>query len=378
MVRRVAVILRLGLTCTAAAACAAPPAEAPYRYAPPMVTDDGWASATLADAGIAEAPVTAMVNDIRAGRYENIHSVLLARDGRLVLEEYFAGYDRDRLHELHSVSKSVTTILVGIAVDQGLIRDPDAPVRDYFPDYPDRRWVAEGYDITVRHLLTMSAGVEWNEERYPLDDNRNPIVAMLESDDWVGFVLDRPRVGEPGRTVTYGGGFTVLLGEIVHRASGLPVDAFAETYLFAPLGITDYAWHRHRDGTINTQGGLALRPRDMAKIGQMMLDGGVYQGRRVVSQAWVDAATSTHLPRAPGGFGYGYQWYRVSAEICGTPVSGFAAIGRGGQYIIAAPALDLLAVFTSEPYDNRERLYLPLELVRDIILPALRRPALCP
>ena len=348
-----------------------------YAYTVPEQTDDGWETASLAAVGIEEEPITRMVEGILTGDFPNIHSLLLVKDGKLVLEEYFYGYDRARLHELHSVSKSVTALLIGIAVDQGLIADLDRPAYAYFPGYWGTPWVAEQYDITIRHLLTMSAGLAWDESSHPYDDPRNSIVAMLRSDDWLRYVLARPRAEAPGRRYNYNGGLTLLLGAILRHASGLPADKFAETHLFGPLGIAAYHWSRHPDGTIGTPGGLSLRPRDLAKIGAVMLNGGLWQGRRIVSQDWVAAATKVQIEIVPGGWGYGYQWYRIDTEHCGRPIEAFAAIGRGGQYIVAAPELDQMAVFTSQPYNNTERLMLPLRLLTDFVLPASLPPGRC-
>lgn len=348
-----------------------------YVYAVPEQRDDGWATASLHEVGIEEAPITQMVEGILAREFPNIHSILLVKDGKLVLEEYFYGYDRERLHELHSVSKSVTALLIGIAVDKGLIADLDRPVYTYFPDAWGTPWVAEPYDITVRHLLTMSAGLAWDESSHPYDDPRNSIVAMLRSESWLRYVLERPRAEAPGQRYVYNGGLTLLLGAILQRASRLPADKFAERHLLGPLGIAAYRWYRHPDGTIGTPGGLSLRPRDLAKIGAVMLNGGLWQGRRIVSQAWVEAATRVQIEIEPGDWGYGYQWYRIDTEHCGRPIEAFAAIGRGGQYIVVAPDLDQMAVFTSQPYENAERLYLPLTLLKEFVLPASLPPGFC-
>ncbi len=287
----------LALLCLLLAACAVehPRLDAAgepvtrYVYAVPEQLDDGWETTSLAAVGIDEAPIVRLIEGILARDVPNGHSVLLVKDGKLVLEEYFYGYDRARLHELHSVSKSVTAVLVGIAVDRGFIASLDWKVSTYFPDYWRTHWVAEDYDVTIRHLLTMSASVAWNETSRPIEDSRNDIIAMLRSEDWVRYVLQRQRVGPAGQRYNYNGGLTILLGEILHRTAGLPADAFAEEHLFGPLGITTYRWHRNRDGTINTQGGLSLRPRDLAKIGYTMLKGGLWQQRRILSETWVAA-----------------------------------------------------------------------------------------
>jgi len=348
-----------------------------YVYVVPDDVGDGWRTASLSDTGIDQEIIERLVVGILSREFENIHSVLLVKDGDLVLEEYFYGYQREQLHELHSVSKSVTSVLVGIAVDKGMIPDIERPVYAYFPDYKGTAWIDGEYDVNIKHLLTMSAAVSWDERSRSLDDSRNSIIAMLQSDDWIRYVLERKRAETPGQSYNYSGGLTVLLGEILHRASGLYADEFAEKHLFGPLDISRYHWGQHRDGTVNTQGGLSLTPRDLAKIGYMMLKGGLWNGRRIVSEKWVADSTRAHIATEPGGWGYGYQWFRIEADVCGRIIEAFAAIGRGGQYIVAAPAQDQLAVFTSQPYSNSQRLLLPLTLLKDFVLPAMMPSDAC-
>ena len=348
--------------------------ESKYTYQLPEKLNDGWQTSSLTMEGLDSSKITDMIYSIVNRRYKGIHSVLLVKNGKLVLEEYFYGYHRDRLHALHSVSKSITSILVGISRDRKMIPNVDKPVYEFFPDYMDTRWVKQKYDITLEQVLTMSAGIDWDERSKPLTNSRNDIVALiLNSDNWIRYVLNKEQVEPPGERFNYSGGLNILLGGIIEKSSGLYADKFAENYLFGPLGISDYYWHRHSDGTINTQGGLALRPRDMAKIGYMMLKGGNWNGKQVVSQEWIKESTAHHLS-GNYGYSYGYQWWSGKTVLNKEPVRSFFAWGRGGQFIFVFPTLDLIAVFTSSIHDN-VLIFQPFGIVTNYIIPATLPPA---
>jgi CubicO group peptidase (beta-lactamase class C family) len=348
--------------------------ERTYIYQEPEEIDDGWETSSLSMEGLDSSKIRDMIYSIVNKRYKGIHSVLLVKNGKLVLEEYFYGYNRDQLHELHSVSKSITSILVGIAIDRKMIPNVDKQVHEFFPDHTDTRWVDQKYDITLKHVLTMSTGIDWDERSKPLTDSRNDIVAMVfYSDNWIRYVLNKELIEPPGERFNYSGGLNILLGGIIKESSGLYADKFAEGYLFGPLGISDYYWHRHRDGTINTQGGLALRPRDMARIGYVMLRGGNWKGKQIVSQEWIKESTENHIS-GDYGYGYGYQWRSGKTVINEEPIRTFFAWGRGGQFIFVFPTLDLIAVFTSSIHDN-VLVFQPFGIVTKYILPATLPPA---
>jgi len=348
--------------------------EHKYIYQKPEEVDDGWETSSLTMEGLDSSKIRDMIYSIVNKRYKGIHSVLLVKNGKLVLEEYFYGYNRDRLHALHSVSKSITSILVGIAIDRKMIPNVNKQVYEFFPDYSDTHWVNQKYDITLEQVLTMTAGIDWDERSKPLTNSRNDIVALVfYSDNWIRYVLNKEQVEPPGERFNYSGGLNILLGGIIKESSGLYADKFAERYLYGPLGISDYYWHRHPDGTINTQGGLALRPRDMAKIGYVMLKGGNWKGKQIVSQEWIKQSTEYHVS-GDWGYGYGYQWWIGKTVINEEPIRTFFAWGRGGQFIFVFPTLDLIAVFTSSIHDNI-LVFQPFGIVTKYILPAALPPA---
>ena len=340
-----------------------------YHYKVPPIDRDGWQTQSLDAAGIRQQPLAALVSRIRDKTFPRVYSVLLVKDGKLVFEEYFAGHHRYQFYEMHSVSKSVTSILVGIAVDQGLI-GVDDPVHTYFEDYRGLEWIDRPYEITIRDLLTMAHGTDWDERSRPLSDPKNSIRTMTDSDDWLHFILNHKLIEPPGKRFNYAGGMTVLLGEIVSRASSQDLGGFAERYLFHPMGIYIEGWHRSRQGIVNCQGGLYLRPRDMAKIGQLMLDKGVWQGNRIVSEKWVESSLKKRVT-AEYGWGYGYLWRLGQAVIGDQLIDLFFAAGRGGQHIIVVPAHHLVAVFTAQPIDNSGGHNRNLIMMADYVLPAV-------
>jgi CubicO group peptidase (beta-lactamase class C family) len=376
--------------------CAAPPLS--QSPAPPRL-DDGWDVAAPRHVQIDEGTVATLVRELAAGASPNVHSVLLARNGKLVVEAYFPGEDssgrqrqfnRETLHEQHSVSKSVTGILVGIAIDQSLIAGPGARLATFFPDMRSLSGDAIKSAITLRDCLTMTAGLDWDEWRLPYTDRRNVLVAMNQSADPFRYVLDRPAVARPGAEFAYNGGLSLVLSEVVRRVSAMHADEFAERYLFAPLGITVWSWERLHGGTLNAGGGLQLRPRDMAKMGQLVFDGGRWHGTQIVSSDWIRESTEPRVRNLPSPFnwlmrpglwiarnagwivqnanGYGYHWWHRTLHARGRRFSAYSAEGRGGQLVIVVPDLRLVAVFTGWNDTLRSS---PIRIFEQRILPAV-------
>lgn len=321
-----------------------------YVYTQPPVTDDGWDQGDLRSAGLETGPLVELLERVLSETDKEVHGVLLALDGKLVLEEYFNGYGRDNLQLLASVTKSINSILFGQAVDLGLIKDLDRPALEYFPEYSQVPDFESKRKITLRHLLTMSAGLDWDYTTLPIESPDYPTRKMVTSDDPLGFLLNRKMVAQPGQTYNYNDGLSIMLGEILRRVSDQPVGRFAKARLFAPLGIQRFFWNTTRAGLTMTQGGLYLRPRDMAKIGQLVLQGGVWRGRRIVSQEWLRDSTREHL--SGDGVGYGYQWRTAKVKQGGRELTIIWASGYGGQRIFIVPDLEAVAVITHKVLHN--------------------------
>jgi len=211
-----------------------------YQYTVPEKYEDGWEVSSLAAEGMDQDAISEMIRKVLSGYYEDIHSILLVKNGKLVLEEYFYGYDRNRLHDIHSVTKSITSILVGIAHDQGILSSTDQRVYRFFPNYLEAAWIKEKRDISVENLLTMTAGIDWDEEKYAYSNSRNSLIAMSMSLDPIGFVLNRKQLYPPGEVFTYNGGLTHLLGAMIKNSTGSYIDTYGDSQLFKPLGIHQY------------------------------------------------------------------------------------------------------------------------------------------
>jgi len=305
------------------------PAWADHR---PAQTGDGWATASVAETGLDPAQIAALVGEVAAGDAGLIHSLLLVHGGRLAVEEYFHGFGRDDLHAIHSCTKSVASLLVGLAIERGELAGVDTPVLGLFPELAEA--AAPGWDaLQVRHLLTMTSGTEWRRRGPP---PAGP--ALLRA------ALAHPPAAPPGDRWHYSDLDADLLAVVLQRATGVQADAYAARYLFAPLAISGWDWEAGKiDGFPRLYGNLRLRPRDMAKLGQLVLGGGVWKGRQVVPAAWIHESTRQQVEA--DGAGYGYLWWREPVPPA-FPSEVISARGVGSQLVYVAPELDLVAVVT--------------------------------
>ncbi len=318
------------------------PANSPaYIYGRPAMLGDGWATAHCQEVGLSPAAVAGLVRAIEAGDAGVIHSLLLVVDGQLVVEEYFHGYERGDLHRLASVTKSVSSLLVGLAIDGGLISGVDAPVLSFFPalEQPtDDRWPSE----TLHHLLTMSMGLDWAADGGP--HGTGP--------EFFQQVLERRVVYEPGTHWAYHSANVDLLAGVIRQAAGQHADVFAEEHLFGPLGITDYDWSSMaEDGYPLMDGSLQLRPRDMARLGALLSEEGRWQDRQVVSADWIRESVSPHIA-TDGPEKYGYLWWVGDLPGRDGAQTLVFANGKGSQFIAWSPGRDLILVVTGGNEDN--------------------------
>jgi CubicO group peptidase (beta-lactamase class C family) len=272
------------------------------------------------------------------------HSVLVVRHGHVVFEEYRSGRDQFTRHHLQSATKSFSSMLIGIAIHEGFLEGVDQKVVDLFRGYTIANLDDRKHRLTLEHLLTMSDGMDWHELDYPYTDSRNTLGQMWISHDAVQHVLDRPMVREPGEAWAYNSGTSILLGGILEQATGQDVLVFARKYLFDPLGIGEVVWSKTTGNHYHTDGGLFLTPRDMARFGYLMLHGGTWDGKEIVSPEWVARSTETHY-QTGSGCGYGYQWWTLDGGI-------FAAQGHYEQKIYVVPQADMVVVFTGDIPDD--------------------------
>jgi len=345
----------------------------------PRQGDDGWSASTAASAGLSTARLQAMETVIRSGEFKKIGSILIARHGKLVYENYFDGSDATALRNTRSATKSVTDMLVGIAIDKGLLSGVDAPILPFFPDKqpvqnPDPRKAK----ITVEDFLTMSSLLEcddWN------DFSRGNEERMYVIEDWIQFTLDLPIKGFPswvkkpkdapyGRSFSYCTAGATTLGGVLERATKTPVPEFAMKNLFARLGIQKVDWNFSPLGLAQTGGGLGLQSRDLLKLGQLYLNGGVWKNFRIVSESWVKTSTQPHT-RIDEQNEYGYFWWLKSFKFGEKSCAAFYMSGNGGNKVAVFPALDMVAVLTSTNYNTRGMHEQTDKLLTDYILASL-------
>ncbi|MBN1155015.1 serine hydrolase [candidate division KSB1 bacterium] len=341
----------------------------------PTQTDDGWEVGNLSSSGIDSTKLQILVNKICEDSYQNIHSVLIVKDGKLVLEHYFPGYtfnyeakdfkgeytqfNSTTIHNMASVTKSITSILFGIALDQGFIDNVDETLFNFFPQYASLNNSLKS-QITLQHLLTMTSGLQWNEQDIFYGETVNDIIQLFLVPDPIRYILSKQIIHQPGSNFYYNGGNTNLLGEIIQKTSGIRLDEFAQKYLFDPLGIKQHKWIYINPDVVYASGDLKLRPRDMAKIGYLMLNNGVWQSKQIVSPEWIAKSTSPYV-RFNTDEGYGYQWWTRTYKLGNVSYPSFAASGWGGQNIIILPELNAVVLLTggnyAAPAPNNEIMY---------------------
>ena len=361
-----------------------------YSYVVPDLIDDGLDAGSVREANIDTSLIFKALGKIKRGKYDEVHSLLIFKDDKLVVEEYFAGHDynwdqpkfrgeiiswdKNRIHNIMSDTKSVTSALVGIAIEKGFIKSEQESIFKYLPDY--QQFENGGREkIRIEHLLTMTSGLEGNEWVSSYRNLDNPIISLWLCDDPLHCILDRPMVAEPGTFFSYWGGNQILLGEIIKNASGMTFNEFAEKYLFEPLGITEYEWPLVNNGPPDAAGGLKISPRAMVKIGATFLNNGRWQGKQIISESWVRKSAVPYKNnveiKVPGEkswrHGYTYGWWTRSFEDYDLDI--YFAGGWGGQNIMIAPDENMVVVFTG---GNFTSIPPPKKLMDKYIIPAVR------
>ncbi len=354
------------------------PAQEPSKPAnpPPGLN---WPTAVPQSTGISPSQLQKLEIAVSSGEFKKIGSVVLARHGKLVYEKYFDG-DASTLRDTRSATKSITDALVGIAIDEKKLRGVDARVLALLPEHarrmqnPDPRKET----ITVEDFLTMSSPLEcddWN------DASRGNEERMYLVEDWAQFILDLPIRGrmhlgeheEPpkyGRYFSYCTGGAFVLSEVLEKVTGERTDRYAQRKLFDPLGISDAEWVFSPLNIPQTGGGLRLTSRDLLKIGQLYLDGGVWQSKRLISEGWIRASTRPHA-QIDDQTEYGYFWWLKTFQSGGKGYAGYFMSGNGGNKVVVLPGLDLCVVITSTNYSTRGMHEQTERLLTDYILPAV-------
>jgi CubicO group peptidase (beta-lactamase class C family) len=346
-----------------------------YEYRQPPALDDGWPVGSLEDVGISPAPIRHLIEEHFSSPPTSVrdvypHGLLIARHGRLVVEEYFHGFHRERPHDTRSASKSLTAVLAGAAIEAGL---PLAPATSVYatlrpgvdPSATDPR--REG--MQLEHLLTMSSGLACNDSDPASPGNEEIMQEQSEQPDWYAFALDLPMAADPGEVAHYCSATAHLAGAVIAEAAGEPLPELFQRLVAEPLQLGLYHLPLTPTGEVYMGGGVRWLPRDFLKLGQLMLDGGSWNGRRVVSREW--AARSIAPLRELRDRGYGYLWWSVEYPYHGRSVRAFFAGGNGGQVVIGVPELDLLVAFFAGNYSDRTLFRYQEEFFPEYILPAV-------
>ena len=345
-------------------------------------SEEGIEFASMADVGIDSVSISKIDAAIRNGTYPNIHSLHIVRNNKLVYENYWPGKDetwgddlgirihgRDSLHDVRSISKSVISACVGIAIQQGKIKSIDQKVFDFFPEYKklDTGLISS---LTIKHLLTMSSGLVWNEE-VPYDNPENSEIRMTRSSNPVEYVLSQPLEFQPGVSWKYNGGTTQLLAAIIEKAAGKKIDQFANEYLFQLLDIKQFEWIKF-PGTDRpaAASGLRLRPRDLLKFGLLYNNNGTWNGKQIIPKEWIEESFQSHVQR-PGDGGYGYQFWLWQDTINNKPTPFVACVGNGDQRIFFDKTHDMVVVTTAGNYNKWTIKKNTYALMKEHIYPAL-------
>lgn len=356
-----------------------------YNYSVPADIGDGWQVADLADEGFDTQLILDMMDRVVNEEYAGIDSVAIVRNNRLLLywfanrqldnfDAWISNTDRER-HVLHSTSKSFTSALVGIAIDQGFIASTQVSFYDLF-DYPDYdNWDPRKADMTLEDALTMRLGLEWDEWSLPYTDPNNDLVALNNRNiDWAKALLDLPMVSDPGTEFRYNTAATTAIGQAVQNATGMPLADFANQNLFYPMQITNAEWGRTPTNLPVGGSGLFLGTRDLAKFGQLYLDNGSWQGQQLISANWIADSVVRRVDIsswATYSEAYGFQWWLDDFSYRGQLVDAWITSGYGGQYLFVVPSVDLVVAFTGhnyEPGPGIENLY---TMMRFFILGAI-------
>jgi len=325
----------------------------------------GWKTSIPEKQGMDSAKLL-IAEEFIQNRLPDAYSLLVVKNGYLVFEKYYSYGSREKYAVVHSVTKSVTSALIGIALDKGYLNSVDQKLVDFFPEYITDESDPMKQGISLRHLLTMSAGFKWND-RGPSMRN------WYLSSNWVKSAIQLPQENTPGETFKYNSSTSHLLSAILSKSSETSTLDFAKQYLFKPLGIQSAYWHEDQQGYHIGGFGLGLSARDLAKFGFLYLNDGYWNGRNIVSESWVNKSTSQQIQAFShpiyGKFGYGYQWWVKKVDGC----KSYRAWGRRGQFIVVVPELDLVIAVTSNPVQPHPPTSIHYNPLFDLVAAAVQR-----
>ncbi|UCH14551.1 MAG: serine hydrolase [Bacteroidales bacterium] len=363
-----------------------------YTYRKPENINDGFEVGSLEEVNIDARLIEEAVNKIYQGKYKEVHSLLIFKDNKLVLEEYFQGHayqweapyhhgewvtwNRDMLHNNMSATKSIVSACIGIAIDQEFIESVNQSIFEYLPEHQQLK--TGGRDkITIKHLVTMTAGLEWKEWSAPYSSVDNPCIGIwFQEKDPITYILEKPLINEPGTRFNYSSGNMHVLGEIIRNSSNMTIDSFSRKYLFEPLGVDTSDWYLKYNNGVYEANSLKITPRAMMKFGVTFLNKGIWNGKQIISGQWVEKSatpfpgnTGINIPGEPSGrMGYSFTWWTKKYSKSGEKIHMYTASGFGGQHIMVLPELNTAVVFTGGNYLSKRP---PFKILKKYIIPAI-------
>ncbi|MDI9312679.1 MAG: serine hydrolase [Limnohabitans sp.] len=337
-----------------------------YSYQQPKNDNDGLQTGNIKNASLDTALLNEMMRKILDGTYPNVHSVLIIKDGKLVFEEYFYEYNKTKLHELRSATKSYISALAGIAIDKGYIKSVKEKILTYFPEYTFRNNLNAKNQISIENLLTNQSGLDCDVYNPKAVGNES---IMAYENDWIQYSLDLPMKDSAGGIGQYCSSNPIILGRIIEKATKMTVPEFARQTLFKDLGINNFIWNfKPNKSSAETFCQVNLTPRDMAKFGLLYLNNGVWNDKQVISKEWVEQSLAKHSILA--GLDYGYLWWTKYLDAEGVRYYGKLAQGNGGQKIYIFKELNLVTVITAGHYNMQSS---SNEINAKYILPAFNK-----
>jgi len=329
--------------------------------------EENWEYTSFSAEGLDLTRFELLKSCIQEGVFRKVDGILVAKGGKILIEEYFNGYDRYKTHEIRSATKSIGGALIGIAIKQGYITDVKDKLYDFFQNKESfQNWDTRKNQITLENILNMTTGLDCNDMDNSSAGNEDNV---LQANNIVRFMLDLPIVYEPGEHWAYSTGSAHLVAAVLESSVGISVEKFSKTYLFNPLNITKYEWNTS-GGIAHTGGGFQMLPIDMLKFGQLYLNKGLWYGQRILSEEWIHESSKIHI-QVTNDFGYGYLWWKRQFSIDGRLFSAFVAQGNGENHIFVFPDLELVVVLTGSTYGE---IYGPAQsstMMSKYILPAV-------
>ena len=312
-------------------------------------------------------------NEIKSGLFGDIHSLLILRDDNIVFENYYSNYQRSDLHPIGASTQSVVSALVGVALAEDSALSIGAKIIDQLPKYSGYfENIPQKDQIEIRHLMSNSSGLWWDEWTYPFGSEKNDAYKMSLSEDWISAVLSTPMIREPGYEFNYNSGNGILMAPILEDLTGMEVEKFAQEKLFNPLEIVDWKWERISGDFVNSSWGLHLKPIDMAKIGYLFLKNGVWNEQNLFDDNW-SFRSSRRRKDVSNAFSYGYFWWRFTnnVDVVFTLKQNdvYFSWGDGGQFIFIVPHLNVVVVTTAGNYSNND--IMAINMLRDYIFPSI-------